>query len=199
MATESIIDSLTSGVVTDEEMDGDPYCFRVTWIRWHSGFRGSGLRIGDRVLGLDGVRYDRAARKEYPKAFGQYSESQHWEEMGTRDGQTVTLTVKRGREVLEVKGRILAERRWRNAKERVTIGPDGPEEQANDGLGYDGWSSWLEKSIEGIGSRVLDGGWRRGPVSQSRMMLADHLEQKPRVDFLVKTYPGPFAAATLED
>ncbi|HEV8595043.1 MAG TPA: hypothetical protein VGR51_05890 [Thermoplasmata archaeon] len=199
MAREAVIGPPTSGVVTREEAESDPYGFRVTWIRWHSGFRGSGLQVGDRVLGLEGARYDRAAGREVrDRSFGCLFESQHWEKTGAKDGQTLTVTVNRGRELLDVTGRLLAERRWWNANERATIGPGGPEGLTNDGFDS-AWSSWLEKSVEDIGSRVLDGGWRRGTVSQSRMMLADHLEQKPRVDFLVKTYPGPFAAATLAD
>src|SRR5213592_4825109 len=113
MAREAIIGPPMSGVVTREEAESNPYGFRVTWIRWHSGFRDSALRIGDRVIGLAGVRYDRAAGRELrDRSFGCLFESQHWERIGAQDGQAVTVTVKRDREILDVTGRVLAERRW---------------------------------------------------------------------------------------
>ncbi len=135
MPKEYVLDSLTSGVTTTEELEAEPYGFRVSWIRWHSGFRGTNLCIGDRVLGVNGQRYDKGQRKSFVhKAFGSYSEGQHWTEIGAKDGQTVTVTVKRGSEVLDVQGVVRAERTWRNDNERPTLGPGGPETLTNDGF-----------------------------------------------------------------
>src|SRR5262249_21098633 len=41
--------------------------------------------------------------------------------------------------------------------------------------------------------RILDGGWT-GSL-QTRATLKSHLEEKPRLEFLLKNYPGPFADA----
>jgi hypothetical protein len=71
--------------------------------------RGSDLRIGDRVIACDGVRYERDKRKEFShKAFGSHSESQHWEQAHVADGQAVVVTVLRGSTVIDVAGNVLA-------------------------------------------------------------------------------------------
>jgi hypothetical protein len=195
----NVLDDITSGVTTTEEFDGEPYGFRVEWIKWYSGFRDSGLRPGDLVIALDGVPYEKANRQQFlSKAFGSYSEYNHWAEVGAKDGQTATVTVLRGRERLDISGKVLAERYWYDANNRRTIGPGGPDAMANDGFSG-AWSGWLERSIEGTGARVLNQGWRLGGVSNNRQMLEEHLAEKDRVDFLVKQYPGPFATRTAED
>ncbi len=196
---EHLLDSIVSGVVTNEELDTEPYGFRVGWIRWFSGFRDTDLRISDLVIGLDGVAYDREKRKEFRhKAFGSYSEDQHWAQVGARDGRRVVVTVLRGRERLDIEGRVLAERSWLNDDNRRTIGPGGPDPLSNDGFDSS-WATWLERQVEDFGSRVLERGWRRGTVPNSRQMLAQHLAEKPRVDYLVERFPGPFAAQTARD
>ena len=193
-----MIDSIVSGVRTTEEIDAEPYGFRVGWIGWNSGFRGTDLKIGDRVIACEGVRYERDKRKEFNyKAFGAHSENQYWQQAGAKDGQTVTVTVIRGSTIVDVTGQVRAERNYQNDNGRMTIGPDGPDRLANDGFSGP-WMGWLEK-FEDFGSRVLDGGWRRGTVSNSRQMLANHRDQKARVDFLVQHYPGPFASAVAQD
>jgi len=69
--TENVLDSIVSGVTTTEEIEAEPYGFRVTWIRWDSGFRDSGLRMGDRVVPCNSVHYERERRTEFRhKAIG---------------------------------------------------------------------------------------------------------------------------------
>jgi hypothetical protein len=196
---EQVLDSILAGIVTDEEVDSEPYGFRVEWIHWWSGFRGTDLRPGDLVLAVDGRPYDKAQRSsEAPKAIGGYAESQRWAEVGAKDGQPVTLTVLRGRERKDIVGKVVAERFWVDANGQRTLGPGGPITNANDG--FDGsWAGWLERNVEDTGSRVLNRGWRRGTVPDNRQMLASFLPDKDRVDFLVKTYPGPFAEQTQAD
>src|SRR6185436_18958701 len=105
-----------------------------------SGFRKSGLQIGDRIIAVDGVRYVKP--RELPElqrlsqtAIGQYAENQRWKQRGARDGATVTLTVRRrapggvGAQILEVKGRLRADAIYSSpATGRRTFGPGGPEE-----------------------------------------------------------------------
>jgi hypothetical protein len=50
---EKLLDTLHTGLVTSEELEAKPYGFRVTWIKWDSGFRGTDLQIGDRIVGMD--------------------------------------------------------------------------------------------------------------------------------------------------
>lgn len=195
---EQVLDSIVSGVVTDEEYDSDPYGFRVTWIRWFSGFRDTGLRVGDLVVALDGVAYAREQRDAFStKAFGAYAEYDHWANVGAVDSRRVVVTVLRGHDRIEIEGRVLAERYWLNDEGRRLIGPGGPDQMQRDGFDSS-WSTWLER-LEGFGSRVLDRGWRTRAIRNSRQMLEEHLSEKERVDFLTARYPGPFASQTLRD
>lgn len=194
---EYILDTLISGVKTAEALDGEHYGFRVSAIAWCSGFRGA-LRLGDIVIACGSVRYARVRRRELAAcAFG-HAESQLWKSLGVRDGADVSLEVVRGGCIIAVTGKVLAERVWRNERGRYTLGPGGPERMASDGFSRP-WADWLERQLDDMASRVLDDGWRRGTVMNSRQMLAEHLAQKPRVDFLLQTYPGPFASAAAED
>src|SRR6266542_3088495 len=120
---EHLLDSIVSGVVTNEELDTEPYGFRVGWIRWFSGFRDTDLRISDLVIGLDGVAYDREKRKEFRhKAFGSYSEDQHWAQVGARDGRRLVVG-----DVARAAGRGL-----RLPRARARMAPrDGAEQPAD--------------------------------------------------------------------
>jgi hypothetical protein len=192
MPEEIIVpDSLQSGVTTDEMIDAEPYCFRVTWIAWDSSFRDSGLQIGDRVIGIDGERYDRARRKEFVhKAFGMYSETQHWQNIKAEEGHGTTVMVKRRGEVIAIAGSIRGERRWTGHDGRRTLGPNGPDYLSTDGFDDGSWTGWYEKQVKFM-SNVLDGAWLRR--INTRNLLKEHLEAWPRVEFYLKKYPGPFA------
>ena len=50
-------DDITAGIQTRAEHDIRPFGYRVTWINWDSYFRDSDLRLGDRILGVNGERY----------------------------------------------------------------------------------------------------------------------------------------------
>jgi hypothetical protein len=189
----------------------DPACpgLRVLWIHWHSGFRGAGLRVGDHITAVDGTPItfpseQRELQRLLPTLVGQYQESKRWEERGAAEDTPVVLTVRRRRvpgqgwESLEVRGRIRAERTYVNAAGRRILGSGGPDTMASDGFDFGtSWSSWLEK-FQKQGTQVLDDTWQSRSLD-SRYQLKEHLASKPRVDFLVERYPGPFAQATRED
>lgn len=196
-------DDIRTGLTTTEDApearDLGPYGFRVTWIGWDSGFRDTGLRIGDRIVGVDEHRYTRDERKEllaHGNAIGGYAETQYWAAHGGRDGARVTLHVWRKGETFEVAGTIRADRFYYTRDEKAALGPGGPPRLGNDGFGS-AWSSWYERFVS-EGSRILDGGLRRHGVN-NRMSLADHLEQRPRIDYLLANYPGAFADAAQRD
>ena len=47
----------------------------MTWIAWDSGFRGTDLRIGDRIVGVNDDKYQRASLEEHnAHAIGAYAE-----------------------------------------------------------------------------------------------------------------------------
>jgi hypothetical protein len=195
--TETVSDWLTSGVKTTEMVDAEPYGFRVSWIKWDSALRGT-LRIGDRVLGLDGFRYDRADRQSFFfKAIGQSSEAQYWAATGAKDGTNTVLTVYREEETVQIAGTIRAERDWWNAEGHRVFGAGGPPELASDGFSDISWGDWYGKLVD-VQSRVLDGGWLQNTFD-SRALLGQFVKEGARVQFLGQHYPGPFAAAVEAD
>ena len=52
--TVSIQAEISSELKTYPMIDNNLPAFRVTWIPWDSGFRGSGLKIGDQILSVNG-------------------------------------------------------------------------------------------------------------------------------------------------
>lgn len=205
--TEVVGSEVRSGLQTDNMLDAQPPGFRVTWIEWDSGFRGTDLRIGDRIIAIDGKPYVKPAtiddlRRILPRSIGQYAEAQHWAERGARDGTEIVLTVQRrarsgvGVETANIRGKLRAERIYSVSATRRLIGPGGPDALERDQFSST-WSAWYEAKTREW-AKVLDGGWTRQTIN-SRMALAAHLEDKARVDFLTEKYPGPFASSVKAD
>ncbi len=195
--SEKLLDSIRCGLITTEELEAKPYGFRVNWIHWDSGFRGTDLRISDRVIAVDGVRYDVSNRaQQHTKAVGCYAEDQYWDSIGAKDGRMTTLIVDRDGDTLEIVGTVRAERIYTADDGRKTLGNGGPPILSNDGFD-DPWSMWLEKFV-GRTSRVLDGGWRLSAFN-SRNELAEFMDDKDRIEMLVKKYPGAFTTETKAD
>ncbi len=195
--------SIVSGLVTTEESaeerDIGPYGFRVTWIAWDSGFRGTELRIGDRIVGIDAHVYTRGERKEllaHGTAIGNYAESSYWAQRGAADGRMVTLHVWRKGKTFDVTGALRAERFYYADDGRPALAPGGPPRLGNDGFDA-AWASWYERFVQDT-SRILDGGFRRHGVN-NRTALEAIRAQKPRIDHLTAHYPGPFAVTTTAD
>jgi hypothetical protein len=180
---------LESGIQTEVMPDG----FRVEWIHWDSNFRKSGLDVGDYILAVNGKPLD---REKHYKAVGQHAENQLWEEIGATAEQPVTLTAVRDGKTLEVKGNLHAHYFYYDSQKRPAIAPGGPARLTNDGFS-EPWSSWLEKAIKKYSYALLRLWVQRS--FNTRTELAEHLESKDRIDFLLKEYPGPFADAMLED
>lgn len=203
---EIVHEELRTGLSATSMLDGDPPALRVSWISWDSGFRGSGLRIGDRITAVDGQVITRPAdirevQRNLPLMIGQWAEPQAWEKRGLKDGAPITLTVRRRRvpghgwEALDITGKVLADRAYSDEAGRRALGPTGPDSLMTDGFS-DPWSSWYEKRVSDW-TRVLDGGWQT--KLDTRQALARHLEEKPRVDFVTVKCPGPFADALAAD
>lgn len=193
---------IRTGIRTDEVLELPPYGFRVTWIDWDSPFRDTELAVGDLIVAVDGKPYTRTDRETTaPRAVGQYHETQGWAERGAAAGDPVTLTVLRGagEEGLEIRGRLHEEVFYRDAQDRRALGPGGPPRsgtRAEDG-DFANWSGWYETFVKRC-SLVLDRGWNRGSFD-NRRELATHLEDRERIDYLLETYPGPFADAAAAD
>ncbi|PYS88276.1 MAG: hypothetical protein DMF64_20920 [Acidobacteria bacterium] len=199
-------DTFTSRLVTYPLLDQEPAALRVSWIHWDSSFRGSRLTIGDQIIGVNGVPIVKPEQVEdvqrmLPMLVGQYAESQFWAQQGAKEGEPLTLTVRRrklpgqGWETLETRGELRAERRYLNEQERWVLGPGGPDNYAHDGF-PEAWSSWYEKLVAQL-TRILAEGW--APSFSSRYELECHLEYQARIEYLAEHYPGPLADALKAD
>ena len=203
---EIVFDTLRSGLSTRSMLEGRTPALRVSWIAWNSGFRDSGLRAGDQIIAVDGIALVRPAdtpalQRAIRELPGGLNESDTFKGRGLVDGSPLRLSVRRRRypgegwEIIEVTGQVRAERAYSGENARRGMGPTGPESLITDG--FDGpWSGWYEKRVFDW-ERVLDGGWEAR--LNTRRTLADHLEEGARVDFLSRTYPGPFADAVKAD
>jgi hypothetical protein len=203
MGVEELIseDSLSCGLRTTVMPDADPYCFRVGWIAWNSPFRAAGLRIEDRIIGVNGVRYGKRTDAKQAKevrdfAIGQVAERQYWRKLGAHAGQLVTLEVKRDREILQIKGGLVPEATWLNGQARL-MSPTGPERLGRDGFNST-WSTWYDGQIVDVGWKILDGSLHFGHIN-TRTELQSHRLSAARVDFLAKKYPGTFADTVVAD
>lgn len=208
MTTEYIQDEISTGLQTTMMLDHDPAGLRVRSIKWDSGFQNDGIKPGDLVIAVNGKRIVRPAsmeelQKTGSKLIGQYGESQFWSEAGARDADEVTLTVRRrnylgsGWTELDIRGHLRATRAWRNEKNEPVFGPGGPQNMFQDD-GFDAsWEEWYDK-LSGQLSTILDNGLEQHSLS-TRGCLQDLKDQKPRLDFLVAHYPGPFSNALKAD
>lgn len=191
-------DTVRTGIETSEMLEATPYGVRVSWIEWSSSFRDTDLRIGDRIIGVDGTRYELSTRPTGGgQSVGEWNEAQVWKKQGARDGTSIKLTVWRRGETLEIAGTLRADRHYFTADEnKPALSPGGPERIGRDGFSS-AWAQWYEAQVKRAVT-VLDGGWRRGTFN-NRKLLKDHRAEKPRIDYLVEHYPGSFADTVAAD
>jgi hypothetical protein len=194
---DTLSSTLTTGLRTEEQTERGPYGFRVSWINWDSGFRHSGLRIGDLILGVANLDYS-PPEKGQARAVGQPMEDQHLRSLDFRheDGGELVFRIKRGTERLEIKGQVRFERSYTDAQGRRSMSPEGPDRIARDG--FDSvWSSWYENIVPRMRG-ILDGGWRTRSL-YTRVQLPMILAEQARIDYLTKNHAGAFATAMRED
>lgn len=195
--------TVSSGLRTAFRVHLDQVALHVVWIAWDSGFRGTGLAVGDEIVAVDGVPTPpNPENAERHRSIGQEQESAQWKARRLGDAASLRLTVRRkvipgeGWETREINGLLRAERVFQNTAGQRTLGQGGPPRLARDGFS-DAWASWYEKRVFDW-ERQLDGGvWQA--AGSSRMELQRHLEAEPRVRYLLTNYPGPFAQAVQAD
>src|SRR5688572_3836238 len=86
---------------TSSHNDEDSVARFVTWIPWDSGFRGSGLRVGDLIVGHGDLRYD----AETVKANARIGDSRFsgWlEKSGLKPDDPFTLLIQRNEAVISI-------------------------------------------------------------------------------------------------
>ncbi|MEO8061930.1 MAG: hypothetical protein ABI821_04190 [Pseudomonadota bacterium] len=201
-----ISDELHSNLkITLIDEAGELYA-RVSWIHWDSGFRDSGLAVEDRIVALNGAPLTlpdepQARRNARDEVIGGLREAALFAEMGLKDGSPLTLTILRrnvpgrGWAKLDFTGWVRAERLYFTAAEKSAIAPGGPERLGRNDAG-DSWMTWLERRVFEW-ECILDGRWLG--KFDSRRLLAEHLELKPRIDAALAEYPGDFSKRLAED
>lgn len=176
----------------------------VDWIEWDSGFRETGLRVGDQIIAVDGAPViETSATGAHNRQVGRDQEAAHWQSVGAGDRHPVKLTIRRRRitgvgwDQHDVDGQARSERSYANAEGRRLIGDSGPERLAKDNF-PDSWSSWCERRIY-VWERQLGANGIWSGTADTRMALTDHLADEARVKFLEEAYPGPFSRAVAAD
>lgn len=196
-------DSLNTGLDCATAFDEQPPALRVHWIRWNSSFHGAGLRPGDRIVAVNGQRVVPPPQPSEPLAtiprfVGNYREPEAWKAAGARDGDPVTLSVRRrntggeGWTELELRGAVRLERSYSNASNHRLFGPGGPDQMERDGFDRV-WTSWYEDAVRAW-SQLLDGDWDRHGFSNALPADANQ-EHEARLRLLGERYPGPFTDA----
>lgn len=197
-----VSEELTTGLVTQPNWDESPPCLLVENLGWESGFRGSGLQPGDRIVAVDGVPIVRPPDgSAQSMVVGQYQETELWQKTHRRENDRVRLTVRRkqspqGWQSLEIEGALRAKRSYRNADSRTLVWEDGPDTYERDGFN-DAWSSWLEKLQKRVCNTFCQARFRVGLTTPYEYKSL--LEEKPRVERMLSRYPGPFSEAVRGD
>lgn len=183
--------------VHTEQIPGDPeFGRRVRWIEWDSGWRRSGLRVGDRVVADQGGPYT-AETNSSGAALGGSGEGERWAALGLWAGDAVTAVVVRGGARETLAGRLTApSSTLRSASGEPLLGEGGPVRHAKDGFEYD-WQSWYNQ-FQDMARSVL-AGWDYTAGYDNHQLRAQIEPWDQRVAFLERTYPGPFALAARED
>lgn len=196
--------NLSTGLTTTALPDGKLPFLRVTQINWFSGFRGSGLQVGDQIVAVDGEALqlpDKAASAQ--PTIGSYRENEIWAARNRQENDSIKLTVRRratpgqGWQTLEVAGTLQAPVNVRTADNRILLGLGGPPEMyENDGFERS-WREWADNFAKST-SAILDDPLYALALTSS-FELENLSKQQPRVELLRQKYPGPFADAVWQD
>ncbi len=173
---------------------------RVAWIDWDSGFRRSGLKVGDRLVGDSGGDYSPEAIEE--GAVIGASEGRRIDDLGLEAGQAITLHVERQAAIggpgerLSFTAPLVEHRTTRDAEGRRAFGEDGPAHGEKDGFTY-AYSPWYDTFRDLVETVLL--GWDYTSGYDTRRLSERLGEHRVRVEHLEANYPGAFARAARED
>lgn len=198
---------LTTGLVTYPDLGSLPANLRVTWIAWDSPFRATDLAIGDRIVGVNGTPVENPAdlremQQRLPKMVGQYAEAQAWEEAALRVGAPVELRARRRRQPrgwreIVVTAGLAEPQGYRNADNRIVLGPGGPDASAYDGFSP-AWGFWYDEAMVKALSGALDIDFHTGTFV-TRYEYQKLKEQEARIGYAKEHYPGPWADTLHQD
>lgn len=200
---EELLDTIQTGLRTTLRLNANPPSLRVDWIDWDSGFRNSGLLVGDDIIAIGGASLgvDAATAGKIPLV-GQASESAILSAQKSKDGDPLILTARRRRipgvgwEEIAITGTLRAERAYLLDNHDRILGIGGPKRLARDGFS-DAWVSWYDSRVFDWERQLDRGAW--SGRADSRGLLSSHMSNEARVRYLIEHYPGPFATAVLAD
>jgi hypothetical protein len=167
----------------------------VTWIPWDSGFRGSGLKVSDLIVGHADVRYS-AETAEKRLGVGDAYFSRWFDAQKFKPDDPLTLTVLRNDKEIEITGKIGGSRTYKDAGGKRTLGEGGPIEYEKDGFDYD-WGSWYRQFVDMAKTALA--GWDYFSGTNTKNLLERIQPFAERVAFFEKKYPGALAKAMRED
>jgi hypothetical protein len=206
--------SLSSGLSTQALYENEPCGYRIVWINWDSSFRASDLKLGDRVIAINGKKIECPAaesqtisasertqqiQKFVQFGLGSLNEHSVWQQAGLKEGSSLVLNVLRqatdGDEKLEIRGTVRNERIYFAADGTPLMSLNGPIGRERDGLDQP-WSLWYEDFQKFLYRPLLDGWANR---MDSRRLLTELIKDQARIDLLMKKYPGAFAQSVKAD
>lgn len=167
----------------------------VTWIPWDSGFRGSGLRVGDLIVGHADLRYDDEAVKANSR-IGDSRFSSWLEKSGLKPGDPFTVLVQRGDAIVPIQGQLGGYRTYKNAEGKRMLSENGPIGYEKDGFDY-AWDAWYRQFFDL--AKVVLAGWDYyvGTVTKNQAEQIKPFAE--RIAYLQQHYPSAFADAVRAD
>ncbi|MPZ50850.1 MAG: hypothetical protein GEU75_16390 [Dehalococcoidia bacterium] len=167
----------------------------VTWIPWDSGFRGSGLKVGDLVVGHGDVRYTPDTIDDETRV-GEANFGQWFDAQGLAPGDPFHLLVLRESEELRIEGKLGGPRSYRNQEGKALLSNEGPVGYEKDEFDY-AWDAWYRQFVD-LAKTIL-AGWDYYASTDTKGLAESLIPLADRIKFLEERYPGPFARAVRQD
>ncbi len=167
----------------------------VTWIPWDSGFRGSGLRVGDLIIGHGDLRYGSAEVAANIRV-GDSRFSGWLNEKALKPDGTLALTVLRGDETIRIEGKLGGYRSYTNAGGNRTLGESGPIGFEKDGFDY-AWDAWYRQFVD-LAKTVL-AGWDYFVGRSTQNLAKQMVPFADRIAYLQQHYPAAFGRTVQDD
>src|SRR5262245_5324845 len=182
-------------IETSNHNEEGSYARFVTWIPWVSGFGGSGLRVGDLIVGHADLRYG-AETAAANMRVGDSRFSGWLKDRGARPDDPLTLLVPRGDDTVAIEGRLGAYRSYKNAEGKRMLSENGPVGYEKDGFEY-AWEAWYRQFVDL--AKVILAGWDYYVGTNTRNQAEQMKPFADRIAYLEEHYPSPLARAVRED
>lgn len=195
-----------SGLISTVFTDQPPHV-RITWIAWNSPFRATDLRLGDRIIAVNGAPVsDETFLKASSSLPGCYGETAAFAAAGLDVGSPLTLTVRRraphqGWTEATVTAPLMGRPdSARNAEGRELIAPGGPDLYDSAGFHTGGWRGWYDNMVKKF-SQIADADQHHGGSTWgTRYEWKDLGEQHgARVALAVEAFPCDWTRALQAD